>query len=64
MDEVMADFSADLYEAGIFTYPIVYPSVPHGRSMFRLAIQAGHSQADLDEALNVFSTLLPKYGLL
>ena len=63
-DEVMADFSADLYEAGIFTYPIVYPSVPHGRSMFRLAIQAGHSQADLDEALNVFSDLLPKYGLL
>ena len=63
-DEVMADFSAELYEAGIFTYPIVYPSVPHGRSMFRLAVQAGHSRQDLDDALDVFSRLLPKYGVI
>jgi 8-amino-7-oxononanoate synthase len=63
-DEVMVDFASDLYDAGIFTYPIVYPSVPRGRSMFRLAVQAGHSRDDLDQALEVFHRLLRTYEVL
>lgn len=63
-DEVMVDFAADLFEAGVFSYPIVYPSVPHGRSMFRLAMQSGHTRADLDYALEVFEELLRKYEIL
>ena len=63
-DEVMVDFASDLYDAGIFTYPIVYPSVPRGRSMFRLAVQAGHCKEDLDQVLAVFGDLLKKYQVL
>ncbi len=63
-DEIMVDFAADLFAEGVFTYPIVYPSVPHGRSMFRLAMQAGHTQEDLDEALAVFGRLLGKYEVI
>jgi glycine C-acetyltransferase len=63
-DAVMVDFAADLYEAGIYAIPIVYPSVPHGRSMFRLAMQAGHTTEQLDHALAVFKELLAKYEVL
>lgn len=63
-DEVMVDLAGELFEAGVFCYPIVYPSVPHGRSMFRLAMQAGHRKEDLDHALSVFERLLTKYGVL
>ena len=63
-DGVMVDFAADLYEAGIYAIPIVYPSVPHGRSMFRLAMQAGHTTEHLDYALSVFERLLKKYEVL
>ncbi len=63
-DAVMVDFAADLYEAGIYAIPIVYPSVPHGRSMFRLAMQAGHTREHLDYALTVFDRLLKKYEIL
>jgi len=63
-DAVMVDFAADLYEAGIYAIPIVYPSVPHGRSMFRLAMQAGHTRGQLDHALSVFERLLSKYDVL
>jgi glycine C-acetyltransferase len=63
-DSVMVDFAADLYDAGIYAIPIVYPSVPHGRSMFRLAMQAGHTIEHLDYALSVFDRLLKKYKIL
>ena len=63
-DGVMVDFAAELYEAGIYAIPIVYPSVPHGRSMFRLAMQAGHTTEQLDYALSVFERLLKKYEIL
>lgn len=63
-DEVMADFAADLFSAGIYAIPIVYPSVPHGRSMFRLAMQAGHTPEHLERALKIFGELLHKYEVL
>ncbi len=63
-DEIMVTFAGDLFDAGVFAYPVVYPTVPLGKSMFRLAMQSGHTRAHLDHALEVFRGLLGKYGVL
>jgi 8-amino-7-oxononanoate synthase len=63
-DGIMFRFTRDLIQNGIFTFPAVYPTVPRNRSLFRLALQANHSKADLDKAVDVFGKLLKKYGVI
>ena len=60
-DGAMFGFTQDLIREGIFTFPVVYPTVPKGRSMFRLAVQTNHRKEDLDHTIEVFSRLLKKY---
>jgi glycine C-acetyltransferase len=43
-----------LFEAGIFALPIVYPMVPRGEARIRNQLSAGHTQAEIDEALRVY----------
>ncbi len=63
-DGVMFGFTQDLIREGIFTFPAVYPTVPKGRSTFRLALQTNHKRQDLDHTIEVFSRLLRKYGVV
>ena len=62
-DGVMFSFTQDLIKNGIFTFPAVYPTVPKGRSVFRLALQTKHEKKDLDHVIYVFQRLLKKYNL-
>src|SRR5690606_30244497 len=62
-DGVMFRFTQDLIQEGIFTFPAVFPTVPKGRSLFRLAIQSQHQKQDLDHTIEVFDRLLRKYGI-
>ncbi len=49
------DFSAQLYEEGIFASAIVFPTVPRGgKARIRVMISAAHSKEDLDFALSIF----------
>jgi len=43
-----------LFENGIFALPIVFPMVPRGEARIRNQLSAGHSKADIDEALRVY----------
>ncbi len=63
-DGVMFRFTQDLIKEGIFTFPVVYPTVPKGKSVFRLALQSQHSKKDLDHTIEVFGRLLRKYGII
>lgn len=63
-DGVMFRFTQDLIKEGIFTFPVVYPTVPKGKSIFRLALQSKHSKQDLDHTIEVFGKLLRKYELI
>lgn len=63
-DGVMFKFTHDLIQEGIFTFPVVYPTVPKGKSIFRLALQSRHSKDDLDHTIEVFGRLLRKYGII
>jgi glycine C-acetyltransferase len=47
-----------LLECGVLLVPITYPAVKHGEERLRLNVTRGHTQEDLDTALN----LLKSYG--
>ncbi|HOB54899.1 MAG TPA: glycine C-acetyltransferase [Defluviitoga tunisiensis] len=51
------DFSAQLYEEGIFASAIVFPTVPRGKARIRVMISAAHSKEDLDFALSIFEKI-------
>ncbi len=63
-DGIMFRFTQDLIHEGIFTFPAVYPTVPKGKSVFRLALQSQHEKSDLDHTVEVFGKLLRKYGVI
>jgi len=62
-DGVIFRFAEEMMARGIFTFPAVYPTVPKDRSLFRLAVQAGHEKQHLDRAVEAIGSLLRKYGL-
>jgi glycine C-acetyltransferase len=45
-------------DRGLFLSPVDYPSVPQDQVRFRASITAGHTRADLDEALNILSDVM------
>lgn len=47
-----------LLECGVLMVPITYPAVKHGEERLRVNITRGHSQEDMDQALD----LLKSYG--
>jgi glycine C-acetyltransferase len=54
-DETLAmRFSDRLFEEGVFALGIAFPTVPRGKARVRTIVTAGHTQADLAEALEAF----------
>ena len=56
-DAVLAQkMSQRLLELNVFAVGFFYPVVPKGKARIRVQISAGHSQADLDQAVTAFAT--------
>jgi glycine C-acetyltransferase len=53
-----------LWEEGVFTPAIVFPTVPKGRSRVRTIVTADHTEDDLKEALDAFGRVGRKLGLV
>ena len=53
-----------LWEEGVFTPAIVFPTVPKGRSRVRTIVTADHSEEDLGDALEAFERVGKKLGLI
>ncbi len=49
-----------LYEAGIFTNPVVSPAVPPGRSLIRVTTMATHTKEQMNSVLNAFEHAFKK----
>jgi 8-amino-7-oxononanoate synthase len=49
-----------LYDAGLFTNPVVSPAVPPKRSLLRVVVTATHTKEQLDRALDIFETCVRK----
>jgi glycine C-acetyltransferase len=50
-------FSRKLFEKGLFAMAIGYPTVPMGKARIRVMNSAAHSQADLEQALDIFEAV-------
>jgi glycine C-acetyltransferase len=58
------ELSRLLWDEGIFTPAIVYPTVPKGRSRVRTIVTADHTEEDLSEALVAFETAGRRLSLI
>ena len=52
---VAKEFSARLFEEGIFAQAIAFPTVPKGTARIRVMVSAAHDPADLEMAAATFS---------
>lgn len=57
-------FSARLFEEGVFALAIGYPIVARGKERLRTIVSSGHSQKDLDFALEKFRKVGRELGLV
>lgn len=64
-DENLAkNFSAKLFENGVFATPIKYPMVALGKARIRVMPSASHSKKDLDVGLAAFAKVGKELGVL
>jgi glycine C-acetyltransferase len=62
-EEAAQTFARRLFEEGVFTPAIVYPTVAKGLARVRTIVTAEHTHEDLDEALEIFGRVGREIGL-
>ena len=63
-EEKTQTFARRLFEEGVFTPAIVFPTVPRGRARVRTIVTADHTEQDLGEALEAFERVGKELALL
>jgi len=63
-DQAAQDLSRLLFEEGVFTPPIVFPTVARGKARVRTIVTSEHTEEDLREALEAFERVGRKLGLI
>jgi glycine C-acetyltransferase len=58
------DFSRELFQQGVLGTGIAFPTVPEGKARIRTIMTATHTQAELQEALEVLHRTGKKMGIL
>jgi 8-amino-7-oxononanoate synthase len=53
-----------LYDAGIYTNPVISPAVPKGMALLRTSYMATHTEEQIDWALSVFEQVGRQMGLI
>ena len=57
-------FWRKLYDAGIFTNPVVPPAVPASQGRLRTSVMATHTATQIDQALDAFGTIGKELGVI
>jgi len=52
-----------LFDAGVYTNPVISPAVPQGQSLLRTSYIATHSDEQLEQVLNAFGQIAQVMGL-
>lgn len=63
-DEKTFHFWRNLYEAGIFSNPVISPAVPPGHSLIRTSYMATHTDEELDKVLDICGKVGKKLGII
>ncbi|AIN92977.1 glycine C-acetyltransferase [Treponema putidum] len=58
------EFSKKLFENGMFSGPIVFPTVPKGTGRVRCMVTAGHTTEQLDRAVKICEKVGKEMGIL
>src|SRR6201994_225862 len=58
------DFSPALFDAGVMAPGIAFPTVPEGKARIRTIMTSEHTRAQIDQALEIFSAVAKKMGVL
>ena len=58
------EFSKKLFSNGVFSGPIVFPTVPKGTGRVRCMVTAGHTKAQLDEAVKICQKVGKEMGII
>ena len=58
------NMAADLLEEGIYVIGFSYPVVPKGQARIRVQVSAAHTQAHLDRAVEAFTKVGRKHGVV
>lgn len=54
-EDLARQFSAELFELGVFATPIIFPMVAKDKSRIRVISSAAHSKKDLDFGIKIFA---------
>ena len=54
--------NGELFERGVYIHPVFYPAVAKNQARLRMAISAGHSEADIEEGAQSVISVLRKHG--
>jgi 7-keto-8-aminopelargonate synthetase-like enzyme len=54
----------ELFDAGLYTNPIISPGVPEGMALLRTSYMATHTRLQLERALDIFATAGKKLGII
>ncbi len=58
------EFSEKLFENGVFTSPIVFPTVPKGTGRVRCMVTAAHTKTQLDQAVQVIEKAAQELAII
>ncbi|MFP4482793.1 MAG: glycine C-acetyltransferase [Thermovirgaceae bacterium] len=58
------DFSARLFDKGVFATAIAFPTVPRGTARIRCMVSAAHSEDDLSRAVETFKEVGREMGII
>ncbi|MBN1423861.1 glycine C-acetyltransferase [Candidatus Fermentibacteria bacterium] len=62
--EAVQEMSRALFDEGIYVIGFFYPVVPRGKARIRVQISAAHEQAHLDRAVEAFTTVGKRLGVI
>ena len=63
-EHVAQELARHLFEEGVFTPAIVFPTVAKGTSRVRTIVTADHTEEDLSEALEAFERVGKKLAII
>ena len=52
-----------IQERGLYLQPVTYPAVPKHKSRLRISVSAAHTEADLEQAVQVIAGVLRDEGV-
>jgi len=58
------EFSKALFDAGVMATGIAFPTVPEGKARIRTIMTSEHTREQIDQALDILSTVARKQNLL